>query len=248
MNASNETMNCEEYREAIAADPRASSEATDGHVALCESCAAFTADMRALDQRVARALEIEVPAFNMPDLPVIDGDNVSALPVAKRSLLSRPTWLAMAASFALAAIVGIQIFGTIPGGEASLSEQILAHLDHEPGALRVTNVSVSNEQFDRVVNPSVSSMDRNIGLISYAQSCIINGKSVPHLVMQGEKGPITLLLMPDEKVSAATKIDGESVNGVILPVGSGSIAIIGRSDEALDEIEQRVIDSVEWRL
>ena len=248
MNASNETMNCEEYREAIAADPRASSEATAGHAALCESCAAFTADMRALDRRIARALEIEVPALGMPDLSAVDGGNVSALPVAKRSILSRPTWLAIAASFVLAAIVGIQLFGTIPGGEASLSEQILAHLDHEPGALRVTDVAVSNEQLDRVVNPSVSSMDRDIGLISYAQSCIINGKTVPHLVMQGEKGPITLLLMPDEKVSAATTIVGESVNGVILPVGSGSIAIIGRSDEALDEIEQRVIDSVEWRL
>ena len=112
----------------------------------------------------------------------------------------------------------------------------------------MTDVAVSDEQFNRVVNPSVGSMDRNIGLISYAQSCIINGKTVPHLVMQGEKGPITLLLMPDEKVSAATAFDGESVNGVILPVGSGSIAIIGRSDEALDEIEERVIDSVEWRL
>jgi len=248
MSASDETMNCEEYREVIAADPGASSEATDGHAAACESCAAFAAEMQALDLRIARALEIDVPALKMPELPAIDSDKVAALPARKKPLVSTPAWIAIAASFALAAIIGIQLFGTIPGGAASLPEQILAHLDHEPGALRVTDVAVSNEQFNRVVNPSVGSLDRNVGLITYAQSCIINGKTVPHLVIQGEKGPITLLLMPDEKVGAATTFDGESVNGVILPVGGGSIAIIGQRDEALEAIEQRIIDSVEWKL
>ncbi len=91
-------------------------------------------------------------------------------------------------------------------------------------------------------------MKRNVGLVTYAQSCIINGKTIPHLVIQGEKGPITLLLMPEEMIDGAMTLDGKGVNGVIIPMGNGSIAIIGERDEPLDEIEQRIIDSVEWSI
>ena len=81
MSASDETMNCEEYREAIAADPRASSEDVTRHAAECEACTAYTADMRAFDTRIARALEIRVPELKIPDLPPIDGDKVTGLPI-----------------------------------------------------------------------------------------------------------------------------------------------------------------------
>ena len=248
MSASDETMNCEKYREAIAADPRVLPEDAARHVAECEACAAYMADMQVLDSRIARALEIPVPELKMPDLPPIDVDKVTALTSRKKRVISPPTWIAIAASFALAAIIGIRLYGLNPYAGTSLAEDILVHLDHEPGALKVTDVAVTDERLNQVVSPSGGTLDRSVGLITYAQSCIIRGNSVPHLVMQGKKGPITLLLMPDEKVDNAMPIDGESVNGVILPMGRGSIAIVGQRDEALDEVEQRIIDSVEWKL
>jgi hypothetical protein len=244
MSASGKVMNCEEFREAIAADPSGSFEGA-GHAAGCEDCAAFQAEMQALDRRIAEALAIDVPALELPELPPVGDDNVVSLPVARKS--KAPTWLAIAAGFALAAIIGTQFVGG-PSVDLTLPQEILAHLDHEPDALRVTDVPVSDERLGRVVNASVGTMDRDIGLITYARSCVINGKTVPHLVIQGEKGPITLLLMHDEMIDAAQTIDGESVNGVILPVGNGSIAIIGERDEDLGEIERKVVDSVEWSI
>jgi hypothetical protein len=239
-------MNCEKYKEAIAAEPSTPSNEVAAHVAACASCSAWQAEMQALDAKIARALAINVPDLKIPDLPPIEDDNVVNLPFERKG--KAPTWIAIAASFALAAIIGVQYFDTGPDSEYSLAEEILAHIDHEPGALRVTNVAVSDERFANVVNASVGTMDRNVGLISYAQSCVIHGKRIPHLVIQGKEGPITLILMPDEMVDGASTINGESVNGVILPVGNGSIAIIGERLENLAELEKRVIDSVEWSI
>ena len=244
MNASGKMMNCEEFKKAITADPSASFEGAD-HAAGCQGCAAFQAEMQAFDARIARALAFNVPELKMPDLPPLEADNVVSLPVGGKS--KAPTWLAIAASFALAAVIGTQFVGG-PVEYESLADEIVAHLDHEPNALQVTDEAVSDRRFNRVMNASAGTMDRNIGLITYAQSCVINGKQVPHLVLQGEKGPITLLLMPDEMIDMAQTIDGKGVNGVILPVGDGSIAIIGERDENLAEIEQRVVDSVEWSI
>ena len=78
------------------------------------------------------------------------------------------------------------------------------------------------------------------------QFTAINGKKIPHLVIQGERGPVTILLLPDEAIDDAVQLEGESINGVLLPVGEGSIAIIGERDEQRGKIQQNVVNSVTW--
>ncbi len=79
-------------------------------------------------------------------------------------------------------------------------------------------------------------------------SCKINGREVPHLVVQGEKGPVTILLMPHEMVDMPIRLEGQSIEGVILPVGHGSIAIIGERGEAIDQFRSRVTENVKWSI
>jgi len=204
--------------------------------------------MQAFNDKIAAALTISVPDLKIPELPVLEDDNVVDLPFGGKKRFSVPTWIGIAATVVLAAFVGVRMINTSQLNSLPLADQVLAHLDHESYALKVTNVAVSDERFAKVVNPSIGTMDRSVGLVTYAQSCVINGKTVPHLVIQGEKGPITLLLMPEEMVDGATTLDGKGVNGVILPVGNGSIAIIGERDEPLTELEQSIINSVEWSI
>jgi hypothetical protein len=125
-----------------------------------------------------------------------------------------------------------------------LADEIIAHLDHELGALQVTDKAVSERKVSRVVEKDVAEMD--IGLITYARTCVINGHTIPHLVIQGERGPITLLLLPDEMVDSAVALEGVGITGVILPVGNGSIAIIGERDEPLDDLKNRLVNTVRW--
>jgi len=233
-------MNCEDYREAIAADP--SFDGGAGHLSECSSCQVYRSEMLALEQLISRALVLDVPELNVPELPAIETDNVVTLPTRK---LSSPTWLALAATVVLAAFVGFRMIGS-GVEELTLADELLAHIDHERNSLVVTEVAVSNTRLESVVTADIARLDHSAGLITYAQSCVINGRSVPHLVIQGERGPVTILLMPDEMVSAPQTVTGETVNGVILPIGDGSIAIFGEREESLDRIEKKVLDSVTW--
>lgn len=231
---------CEEYREAIAADP--SFDDAGLHLAQCSDCQGWRDEMLALDDAILAALEIPVPDITVPELPEIDTSNVTALP---RRRFGTPAWLAVAATVTVAAFIGLRMIAFDPTG-LPLSEQILRHLDHEPYALRVTDEAVSEQRLAKVLPASIATLDHSAGLITYAQSCKINGKVVPHLVIQGERGPITILLMAEEKIDSAEKITGESINGVIIPVGDGSIAIIGEDGENLERVRERVRDSVTW--
>jgi hypothetical protein len=236
-------MNCEEYREAIAAEP--SFDGGAGHLSECPACQAYRKEMLELDRTINRALSLDVPELQVPELPepaTVETGNVVALRTRK---LSTPTWIAMAATVVLAAFVGFRMIGTGPQFE-SLGEELLAHIDHEPYALRVSDEPVSDARLGRVVPATLASLDHSAGLITYAQTCVVNGRKVPHLVIQGERGPVTILLMPEEMVSGPESVSGQSVQGVIIPVGNGSIAIFGEREEALERIERKVLESVSW--
>ena len=236
-------MNCKDYKEAIAADP---SQQFDGasHASVCESCATYRNEMLALDQKIAAALKIAVPDLKMPELPQLGEEDAKVvnLPFGR----GRPrtmTWIGLAASVLLATVLGVRLFSpdvVYP----SLASEIIAHLDHEPRSRQVTDEAISERKLARVVEKDVAEMDA--GLITYAASCVINGNTIPHLVIQGERGPITLLLLPDEMIDSAVSLEGIGITGVILPIGNGSVAIIGERDEPLDELKKRLVSSVKW--
>lgn len=234
-------MNCEEYRQAIAGDP--SFDGGAGHLSECAACQDYRTEMQALDQTIGRALALDVPELVLPELPDIESDNVVSLARGRR--FSPPTWFAMAATVAVAAVLGVRLIGSGIEYE-SLAEEVLAHVDHEPYAMRVTGEAVTDKRLHNVVTADIAEMDHGAGLITYAQTCVINGHDVPHLVIQGREGPVMVLLMPEEMVDAAVELSGEHVNGVILPVGSGSIAIVGGRTEQLENIQEQVLNSVTW--
>lgn len=232
-------MNCDAYRQAITADPQSGE--LDAHAQACADCRDYRDGLRAFDSRLAAALAIEAPPLRMPALPDIDAANVATI-VPRRFTATR---FAFAASVMLAAFLAFRLLAP-PPVYGSLAEEVLAHLDHEPAALRVTDEPVSDRRFARAVPASLARFDRGASLVTYAQSCVINGKEVPHLVIQGERGPVTILLMPGEKVDSVTPIDGNNVQGLIVPVGDGSIAILGDRDEPLGTIKETVLNSVTW--
>ena len=241
-------MDSKTYKEAIAADPNAPIDLGDLSESERAEAERFRQEMLELDAKIASALSIDVPELKLPELPAIEvGSNVVDMPKRQKRALSPPAWIGIAASIAVVALLGTKFLGE-PATYPSLADELLAHLDHEPQALRVTDVAVSERTLAKVVSTGRAELDSGIGLVTYARSCVINGKTVPHLVIQGQLGPITLLLLPDEHVKSAVPIEGDAINGVILPVGNGSIAIIGERDENLSNIEQQVIDSVTWSI
>ncbi len=248
MNAAGTNMNCEQYREAIAADP---SESFDGgalHAAECSSCTAYKSEIKALDVRISAALQIDVPELTMPELPSMASEEKVVDIASRRPLAwSTPAWIGLAASVVLATVIGVRVINTTED-YGTLAEQVVAHLDFEPKSLTVTDVAVSDERLYSVVRPAIATLDRDLGLISSAMSCKINGREVPHLVVQGERGPITILLMPHEMIDMPIPLDGQSIEGVILPLGEGSIAIIGERGESIDRVRTKVIENVKWSI
>ena len=235
-------MNCDDYKQAIGADP--SFDGGAGHLSECQSCQEFRRDMQALDAKINRALALDVPELSMPKLEDVDTENVVALAPKRR--ISAKSWYSVAATVALAAFIAFRYGPGDNTQQMSLADEVLAHVNHEPAALLPTNVKVPDEHLHEVVPANIASLDHSAGLITYAETCPIGGYDAPHLVIQGQHGPITIMLLPNQKIPAAISLNNVNSRGVILPVGDGSIAIVGSREEKLDAVQKQILQSVTW--
>lgn len=161
-----------------------------------------------------------------------------------------PAVFAVAASLVLAAGAWLGLRSDTPGHQASpLAPEIIAHIGHEPASLAVTARTVPAARFEGVLERGRASLAAPVGQVSYAMLCPFRGHMVAHFVVQGEKGPVTVMLLPDEDVTEATPIDEGGFQGTIVPIESGgSVAIIGQPDEDLEEIRDLLVQAVRWRI
>jgi len=224
---------CAQYRRAMLADPQAASPELAEHLAHCPECAAYRERLLRFEGRLTRALRIDVQAAHEP---------AQVPPMRVR----RNGWLAMAASLVIALLVGTLWLGA---PHASLAADVVAHMAGEPEAWARSPLPAPN--LAPVLAEAHMRLRPDAGTVSYAQSCLFRGHHVPHLVVQTDMGPVTVMVLVHEPVAATRMFDEGGYRGTIVPVpGHGSIAVLVKGEEGdlaqVESVAARVKEAIVW--
>ena len=228
-------MECLEFRRIAGADPQHLEPAARDHVASCPRCTAYLHQMLALDVRILAALRVPAP-----------GPNAEVLRPGRSSILGldRRRWMGLAASIVAGVLVGTLLW--VGGPRNSLAEDVLEHLSHEQQSLVATTRPADAALVAKVLERGGIRLLPGAGLVSYASSCRFRGRTVPHLVVQTASGPVTVMVLRNEKAGAPVSFDEDGFSGRIVPAGPGSIAVVGAGDADLEQVTARVLAAVEW--
>ena len=226
-------MNCDQLQERLLAVPTARDAEVTAHLAECAGCRAFVGELDGFEVLLRRALEVPVPPRAAP-VPDAAPATVVPLPAVRRSL-HPARWFALAASVAAVAVLAAALLTFYP--RAALSTALVGHMSHEPDSWAVTPVAVPDGALAYVLGRSGVRLAAGAAQISYAHSCWFRGWFVPHLVVQTGHGPMTVMVLRHEHVTAATPIDEGGYRGVIVPAGRGSIAVLSRSGAGPAEVD-----------
>jgi hypothetical protein len=166
--------------------------------------------------------------------------------LAPRPRVRRNGWLAMAASLVVALLVGTLWLGA---PHASLAADVVAHMAGEPEAWARSDVPDPN--LAPVLDEAHMRLRPEAGTVSYAQSCLFRRHHVPHLVVQTDMGPVTVMVLVHENVAAPRMFDEGGYRGTIVPVpGHGSIAVLVKGEEGdlaqVASVAARVKDAIVW--
>jgi len=188
----------------------------------------------AFESLLARALRIDVPAA---------GSSVAT---------RRPRrWLSMAVAASVLIAVGVMVNNFYDAryfSSGDLATDVVAHVNHEPGSLRRIE-SVATGEFDQVLQQAGARLSVAPPAVSYVRLCPFRGHMVAHFVVQASHGPVTVLLLPDERVDTRVAVDEDGFIGTIVPMqDGGSIAVVGKADEDISEVRDQIANALRWRL
>jgi len=228
------TMDCLQFRRSAGADPKHLDDAARAHAATCPACARHLGELHSLDARILAALEVPVPRA----AAAAGGTSTAVVG------LDRRRWIALAASIVAGVLVGTLLW--VGGPQHSLARDLVEHLGHEPEALIVTDRPVDPARLGEVLERGGIRLRPEIGTVSYANTCLFRGRRVPHLVVQTGDGPVTVMVLRHEQPSRSVRFEEGGHSGQIVPVGPGSIAVIGGAEADLAQVAAAVTEAVEW--
>jgi Protein of unknown function (DUF3379) len=246
-------MDCLEFRRETGADPRHLSAAAAAHRDACAACAESLRRNLALDEKILAALRVSVPEAMCSGATAAapgSGESNGRRGGAAGGVVGFPRieprrWMALAASIVGGVVIGSLLW--LGGPRASLAEDVVKHMSHEPEAMVATSQEADPAEVAAVLARAHVHLQPGVGTVSYANTCPFRGEKVPHLVVQTAAGPMTVMVLRDEKVTAPMEFDEGGYAGTIVPAGPGSIAVIGHAPTAdLEQVARLVRDAIQW--
>lgn len=221
-------MNCEEFRTLVGAEPNTMRPDVLAHIEQCPECASYREEMQAMDRLIYRALAVDVQPAAVPVLPESN----------------RRIWR-MAASILITAVAVAFTSIWLLSPRDSFAAEVIAHIEEEPDSLLITSDTVDDADLERLLAAANVRLKPGAAHVSYAAPCHFRGHLTPHLVVQTDRGPITVLVMSSEPKRERQHINEEGFQGVVLPAPRGVIVVVGVGAPA-DEVAETVLGALEY--
>jgi hypothetical protein len=241
-------MDCGHVRRTLLAEPSSDDAELRLHLTTCHDCTRYALELRRFEGRLERALRVEVNPRLMEQRVVTPLR--AARPRGARAWdPPHRRWLAAAASVLLGTAVAVSLWVAAPG--RSLAADVVKHMAEEPNAWARTEVPVPEPDLVKVLTDSHVRFRLSAGLVSYASSCSFRGHTVPHLVVQTDSGPVTVMVLTHEALRSAMRFNEQGYRGVIVPVpGHGSLAVLERGPDmdikTVEGVAARVQSALDW--
>lgn len=231
-----------EFRRRLLADPNDKS--TDILSALEGSSQnrQFIDELQQLDNQIEQVLKIDVPD-DLADRILFN--QVSEQPVPAKAPRKH---LAIAASVAF--FCGLLLGQTnwqeqiLPSAQASMSDTALTHVYDEAPFVNQVDEAVSLAQVNAKLAPFGKEFSHDLpGHIYYVNHCAFGHMNALHVVMQGEKGKITIFVVP-EKSHNEYDFNDAQMKGTVIPLQKASMIVVGEQKEDIKPIVENLMDSL----
>lgn len=131
-----------------------------------------------------------------------------------------------------------------------LAREILTHVYAEEKFLESSNRIALNEVNDRMssrikahleASPATEALE-----VRFAKDCFVSKQTTMHLIITGETGPVSVMMMPGKIVEKVTAVDDDRFSGTITPVGNGTLIVLGNHREPIGKYTRLVQDNLQW--
>ncbi len=228
-------MNCEDFRKKLLQDPSWTDAAFLQHKDKCASCRREWEQVQSFEAKLRSVL---LQSQN-PKAPI-------SLQAPRRRLWQR-AWI-KAASVLLLVAAGMGGYNLVQNmfPQEDLAQLVVRHVQAEPELLqqmKPLDVMSVAAVFDAMGFESSAAVKG----VTAASPCWMRKSRGVHLVVQGEQGAVSLLLMPGEYVSKPQALQTEQWSGLVVPEQWGSLAVLASAGEDAGAFVSMVEKNIHWK-
>ena len=184
-------MNCLECRRLTLINPDDEHPARLAHLESCPQCASFAADLQAQDELIREATTVDLP------------EGFAARILLNQTLQHqsrRPTrfvWLSLAASLLLAAVFLPSLIQD--AFYRPFETELISHVNaHDVLAQHGGHEDVSSAaKIEKVLAASGAGLPADITNVIYASTCVVDGETMAHLLVEYGNNEYVVFLMPE---------------------------------------------------
>ncbi len=235
-------MMCLEARRLLLVEPESRDPELRQHLEQCPECAREAERAWRFEQTLRDALQAE-PS------PELESRILLARSVKGRNRGRRP-YLAMAAGLLLA--MGLSFWlgmnrNLMLGIPEALPQLVIHHIERELNHLDEDH-DLPMRSVELLLAGFGSQFKGDLGHVRYASRCDIRKKAGLHMVLQGESGPVTVLIMPGEYLDQPSwePVRSDRFKGVVAPTSYGSIAVVGERGEPVEPLLENLRQHLVW--
>ena len=205
-------------------------------------------EIQALDKRIVGTINaVAIPA------------DLAARLKSREPRDSRPatsvwtSYYAMAASLVIAVgvILSLGLQSASPSAaDLQLHDDALRHVYREEPRYDTAGNDLNWQQINAVITEVGGHLryDERIKTmhIKFANGCRLASSTGAHIVLEGTKGSVSLLIVHSSPVKTPFDVNDPRFAGKIIPFGEGNLIIVGEKDEPLETYEALLTDAFEW--
>jgi hypothetical protein len=208
-------MNCLDYRRYLAAGDAETAEIKE-HRLQCNACAAQWREHAEFERELRAGMAVEIP-------PGFEERVRNAIVFSRRRFLA-------AAGVALAA-AGIGSYAWLRRDEPLALACIEFVMKEEVKSIMMGAMPRAEAEAALAATLPLERIER-IGQVKHIGPCPFNGATAYHVVLSVPQGKVTLLVMPEGRVSGTQKADHDGLYASVVALRKGSLGVIG-SDSAV---------------
>ena len=237
-------MNCLDCRRELLIDPRNESTELITHISHCKPCRHEREQLLALEDKLESSLDYSVPEGLEDRILEISRDEIKS-GKTRSAPFGGHVWQMAAGvmlGIGLAVYLGLNQYYPLNNADA-LELTVLNHITDELNHLHETH-DISQQKLGSVMTAINTRATDDIVKLNYAGKCQIRKNAGAHLIVNGERGPVTVLVMPGEHIGKNVNVESVRFDGTIYPTSYGSLAVVGEKGEHIPSIAEKLLESI----
>ncbi|MDA7747391.1 DUF3379 domain-containing protein [Psychromonas sp.] len=230
------------FRHTAIATPNDKSDEFVSRVASSESAKKLVEDSKEFDQLLMDSLAIDVPT-DLVDKIMLE----QSFAIEQDKVGISPWYIAVAASIAFIIGLSVPMLNGLIQPQPSIGNVAMQHVQQEYFFTAKVNEQASISNVNTKLARYGGTAKEGLGKVLFVNYCSFEGTSALHMILEGEKGQVTVFVVPEDAgFQPSAEFNNSHLKGISEQIGKSNVVIVGERDEPLEKMKAKLDENIKW--